>query len=361
MPLIDSSLSRYTSPSYSVDFFSTKREGKSISNRIFASHYNKLASSIVATQTRLLPIASNPGTVDTQVNLYFYSVNKVNMTQREMGNAVKAYQTVSNPSGQNGISEGVISPVLFTGSSVKSEFYYGQLPINLRDYNFLRIGFRDNVESIGSLASPCFVGNKPTKNEYPLIDLVTYQDISQAGSASILASNTMAYTPYHSMYLLKGKNVDNTTTYDTTKDRHMIWDSQDVNLDAQYLLEPLKRSRVIIGSSRGTAIGQQYRPNNIVYNAPPSLSGSITAVPAGFASGDKNLLGIGACFINGTFYIPYTNNTKIPASYSVYPGATNSWVRNKFMCYPGFNAPRGHVTFSAAYTGLIAHVLVMGL
>jgi hypothetical protein len=365
MPQITSSLSRYTSPSYSIDFFTNKREGKSSSSKILTSHYNKLASSIVATQTRLLPLINDPATVDTEVNLYFYSLDKVNMTKREIGGEVQSWQSDSNPEGQNGISDGIIDDSLYTGTSVGSEFFYGQQPIQFRDYNYYRIGFRDNVSSPGSLAGPVFVGNRPIPAEYPLVDYLqpnsTYQVISQVSSAISLSAKSMMFTPYHSTILKNGVNVDNTTVYDPLKDRQMVWNSQDVNLDSSYHAVETQRCRVIIGSSRGVSIGTQYRPNKTVYNPLQTLTGSVTSVPSGFSPDGKNLLGTGALFLNGTFYIPIPEQVNLPVHYSSYSESNKSWMQNKFFCYPGFNCPVGHAIHSSSYSGLIAHVLVLGL
>lgn len=358
MPLLTSSLSRYTvSGSYVVDFFTTKKDGKTTVSFIPASHYNTLASSIIATQTRLLAIASTSTNVDTLVYLNFYSATKVNLTKRDGGGAIRPFQSKTNTTGQNGISDGVINSTQIS-SGLTSDFFWGQSLYDSSAGEWIRIGFRDNVAKPGRSGSPTLVANLVT-DTVSTLDPNTYQDITQIlqYKRPTLSSLSLGHTPYHSMLLIKAKNVDNSSGINPAIDRQMIWNSTNAMKDTDY---SSVRTRVLIGSSRGVSLGRQSNSNKSVYNPPLAGTGSVTSVPTGFSQDGTNLLGPGALMLSGSFYIPVQSEVEVPTSYSSY-GGNSSWATNRFFCYPGFNSPRNHVTLAPGYNGLIAHVLVFGL
>lgn len=358
MPLLTSSLSRYTvSGTYIVDFFTTKKDGKNAVSFIPASQYNTLASSIIATQTRLLLVASTTTNIDSIVKLNFYSTTKVNLTKRDGGGAIQPFQTRVLSTGQNGISDGVINTTQVS-ANLTSDYFYGQSLYDSTSGEWIRVGFRDNVAKPGVSGGPTLVANLAT-NVLGTLDPKTYQDITQIlqFKRPTLNSQSLGHTPYHSMLLVKAVNVDNTPTINPAIDRVMVWNSAKVAKEIDY---STVRSRVIIGSSRGTSLGRQNSTNKVVYNPTLASVGNLNLVPTGFTTTGTNLLGPGALMLCGSFYIPVPSEVEVPTSYSSY-GGNRSWAQNRFMCYPGFNSPRNHVTLAPGYNGHIAHVLVFGL
>lgn len=353
------SLSSYVSPSYGIDYFPTRRKGKSTSSYIYASVYNKLASSIIASQERVVLNASLTGSVDTGIYANFHSVTKSPLTRRTGGSPM-SWQTYLSPTGQNGISEALIGATQYSGSALKTTFFYGQGNIDSSGYDYYIIGWRDLKTKLGVPGGSIYVGNYIDRSVTGnIIDPNTFQNLSLSLESSSLpfSSSVLKSTPYHSIILKNATNADSSPsgTIDNGVDRYPTWDTTvETGFESNY---STVRQRVIIGSSRGFNLGAQYLSNRKVYNA-ETVTGT-TTLPAGHSSDNKTIMGPGALMMNGTLFVPYAEDIEVPSSYSS-AGLTKTAASNAFFCYPGLNSPKRHGTFAGANNALLAHVFVIG-
>ncbi len=292
-PLLSGSLSDYSSPDYDLDTFPTYRDGKTVSSRLQASAFNQIASSIFTTQTRAAAFGLTFSVdYDVTKNLYFDTV---------------------------GVTGTCASSASLTNTEIDSEYFIGGKSYNSTQAYAVSHGSLDKFDP-NSGSGPLGLGTKLGEESRDL---------------HIVASGALKATPLSARGQWNG-----TPNY--------------VNEGAM--------SRVIIGSGRAQRMGYQYRINREVYrlenNWPPdpSLSGTPTnlnyrfPVPTGYVGTGKDLLGPGALFVTGTFWIPHDSSWGINNNSGRY--------KNRFAWLPGVNAGPSYAFLPEG--DYWAHVIVFG-
>jgi hypothetical protein len=330
---LSDSLSSYVTPDYDVDSFPLYRNGKRSTSYIYASVYNKIASSMLATQKRckdLIPLLSFVGQVETRI--YLPSSGSIPYTRLDVDNTTPLEWTEDGgiDGGQNGISDAIIvsgSAAMAGSGQIAAEYFYGKKRIESAAVRRLAYRWYERRQDVSAREGPLLLGNHYNGTAYLSAhpnylgnpDPETGQDLnlSTAGRPLRVLDAALAPTPYWV--------IGNWMTHEAaTKGIPQ---------------------RVIIGSSRGTKLGTQFRLNYEVFRAPAGVTGSLT-VPNGHSASGRTLLGPGALMMNATFFIPPDDAT--PRSYR----------RRRFCAVPGMNAPLRHAAPSQG--DFYAHVLVLG-
>ena len=319
MPLIDDSLSNYVSPNYNLDVFPVRRNGRTISSYVRASIFNGLASSIIATEKRFKVInAAFSATYDVTGRIYFAPSGSFTNAS---GGWKPAGDYSSNSGFQIGITGSVAPTLAATGAAC--ELFWGIKQIKSGSESKIGICRYDARFDPGINEGPCLVANwwngqtwLATHSYQANIAADTYQDLnlSSSGRPLRLGASGLLYTP--------GKALG-------------AWFSHNAEYNKSV-------KRVIIGSSRMTAVGRQTLKNSEVYRPPSGSSG----FPGGFNVDGKDILGPGALLTTATFFIPQVT-------------LTASRRRSRFLAYPNMNSSYRESEPSPGF--MYAHVIVLGL
>ncbi len=296
MPNLDNSLSDYVSPDYTIDFFTTRRDGKNRSSYIVASIFNSIGSSVIATQEHVSGSVDDfTANVPIVINTYSHGTSGLTYTNPSFGSPGEPpYLPLSTTS--------LIGS--FTSGTKATEIFHGSKRYNSSEIQYITEGMYERKNKLEEATGPVVLNELLVKfgepYRLPILD-----------GGAIIAT---PFPPTGEWY---------------AKSSSLIYSVP----------------RCIIGSSRASALATQQRTNGEVY------MGTIPTGSTGVVNASKTMLGTGALMVGGTFWIP--PDTENPPYNS-----SGTHLRNRFACYPQTNCGPYYARFQPMW--LYAHVLIIG-